>query len=166
MGCEALQVILKVQLSLKEVEANLLSGGLGIFEDSFFQQEKKWKYFQYRDKSHIIEIEISERDFGYTNISCRFAICHPDSIEYVFFEFLYRLSREILPINKVKEVLIFDEVPENMSYAFNVYDIDNFKSSLSEAIKIKRRYWILDFGNERATLTCDEAIKKFILKQA
>jgi hypothetical protein len=44
--------------------------------------------------------------------------------------------------------------------------MNGFENSIKQAIEIKRAYWILDFGIEQATLTCREALEKFVIIQS
>ena len=112
-------------------------------------------------------MEIFRREENDTRISCRFALCHPDSIDKVFFDFLNHLIKNILQNDCVEEITIFEEVPKNMPDFFTVDQIDSitFKAALQAAIDLKRKYWVLDFGDETATVGCNEAIEKFIVKE-
>ena len=38
-----------------------------------------------------------------------------------------------------------------------------FEEILKEIIQVKRKFWIADFGEETAVISCQEAIKRFVL---
>lgn len=147
MGCEDFQVTLKnKKLSKAKAKELILKGNNIIIKKS------DDNYFEYNDKNHLIEIQLRELKEG-IEVSLRFALCNPLSIDEVFFNVL-----QLLSVTLSAEIDIIDEYAENEKYARQGLKLYLFKN-----ITIKRGYWIKDFGSETATISCDDALKKFVL---
>ena len=60
-------------------------------------------------------------------------------------------------------IMIRDEVSESDAREFKSFEIDQFRDVVKRAIQMKRHLWQVDFGSERAKLTCAGAIQRFIV---
>ncbi|OQW86984.1 MAG: hypothetical protein BWK78_09465 [Thiotrichaceae bacterium IS1] len=158
MGCESFQIILKCPLGEKNV-TNIIISFPKVTPDSSCVPIASELYFQYRDADHIIELEVDCYQNA-TNcvVSCRFALCHPQSIDKFFINFVKQIVNRLPPPTMIE---INEELPEDFSNVFVSTDMIGFEQSVKTAIEIKRTYWIKDFGAETAVLTCYEALKKF-----
>ena len=155
MGWESFQIILKTQIPLNNI-INIINSISGVLNNSSFTLANE-QYSQYRKKSHIIEIKVEE-SFIASQISCRFALCHPISIDEIFIDFIKKMAQSF---SLDTEIEIVDEVPNNLPEKFIASKMDGFEKAVKKAISVKRKYWISDFGAEQATLTTSEALEKF-----
>lgn len=159
MGAEDFQVgLMSDALDIEHATAYLET-----FDDiSVIRKKTEELFFEYRKGGHVIEVELSRPKLRIaTRISCRFSLCHPDSVDEVFADFVVDLAQGLsLPIE------ILEDVPAGEPYRFLPADLNGFRDALKKSIATKRDYWIKDFGDVKASLTCREAVQRFILKQS
>ena len=111
-------------------------------------------YYLFEDGRHVVELHLFDSPMS---LSCRFALCHPDSIDAAFVE-LVRVLMGSLGI----EAMIPDDVSEHAHW-FSLAEFAEFAARLPEYIAIRRQEWIAAFGAVRATATTSEAFERFIL---
>jgi len=138
VGCEDFQVMLKSR------ESNFIA------VCDFLKSHSKIRlvadtYFEYQDDSHLIEFEVRDTD-GKADVSLRFALCNPDTIDDVFLRLIDSLSNR---------------------FSLDVFVMDVFDGESSVDIMgnilYKRGLWKNDFGEEIEALSCDQAIEKYVL---
>ena len=136
MGCEDFQVLLR-------------SKKFCFDQVSYFFSEhpkiilKEEPYYEYRDDKHVVELEV--RSGKGVEVSLRFALCNPATVDDVFLDLINELS-------------------DKFSFDLKVMDSNDQRvSQIKNGIDYKRNLWIKDFGDEIAALGCDEAINRFIL---
>jgi hypothetical protein len=159
MGAEDFLVVVEGESSDFAKVRHILSAILGAQEVPETEGLVGETHFLYEDGQHKIEIEVSEEpSTGSIRLSCRFSLCHPESVIPVFGKLVKNIAGRMgLPVK------IADEVPEGDSDSFFPPKFPRFDDILPRAIAMKRRYWVADFGAERASLTCSEAVRRFIL---
>ncbi len=120
------------------------------------------EYFLVEDDDHLIEVEISDnKKKKLVKVSCRFALCLPNSIDNIFCKFIREIGQQFKMIIK-----ILDDVPKGFSDIFNPSEYVGLEDSLKKAIQIKRDYWIQDFGSETANLRPSDALRRFVLNES
>jgi len=160
MGVEDFQV--SITYNGKSNEFNELNQYLksyqNIIADYKTKQISNEHYYIFNDGKYIIEFEVSLREMNLIKISCRFAVCHPASIDSLFEKLIMAIAKKL----KAK-IEILDETPNGDPYQFFYPNYDNFKKILRKAIEIKRNYWIQDFGPKTLSLKTSDALKKYLL---
>ncbi len=162
MGVEDFQVVIKYNGKNKEFNETIqfIKSCQNVFVDYDTKQISNEQYYIFDDSKHIIELEISQREANIIKISCRFAVCHPISIDNVFIELIIIIAKKLK-----SKIEILDETPNGDPYQFFYPEYEKFETVLKKTIEIKRNYWMQDFGSETASLRTSEAIKKYILSK-
>jgi len=138
MGCEDFQVM------LKSIEPNFIQV-CDFLKSHINIKLVEGAYFEYRDESHLVEFEV--RDLvGCVEISLRFALCNPDTVDDVFLQLINGLSNQF-----TFEVIVMDVIDDQSSVDIN------------DSILYKRGLWKKDFGGAVEALSCDQAIEKYVL---
>ncbi len=131
MGCEDFQVMLKSREPTFIEVCDFLKSHTNI-------KLVKGSYFEYRDDNHLIEFEVRD-----TEVSLRFALCNPDTVDDVFVKLINYLSNRFS-----LDVVVMD---------------DPGAAGLKDSILYKRGLWKKDFGDVVEALSCDQAIEKYVL---
>ena len=160
MGCESIQIISKVtDFSVKEL-CEYIQKCSNVSPVLLNTQMAPSEYnFIYSDTKHVIELQVTDYTSGIPQLSCRFSLCHPHSIDKKFIEFTKSIANDLnlkIRIQESCQIKGDDEV-------FCPPKYDGYEKILQEIIKVKRKYWVADFGDETAIISCQEAIKKYIL---
>jgi hypothetical protein len=156
VGAEEFQVTLKSQLSRERITQWLRKDGS--FRELHLLGAQR-EHFMCEDDLHIIELEISD-ETGLGRIGIRFALCQVDSADTAYRQLVIRLARELGAL-----VVINDEVEPGDLWEFSPNNLDEIADVLDRAIRAKRALWIADFGDERAKVTCADAVERFIARR-
>ncbi|MHC4913297.1 MAG: hypothetical protein ACYTE5_09910, partial [Planctomycetota bacterium] len=108
------------------------------------------------DTKHIIEIQLSDYKTE-LDLYFQFSLCHPLSIDRKFIDFTKSIGNDLNLKIKIMEPYQGEE------RIFCPPGYTGYDEILLEAIKVKRGYWIMDFGEETAVITCSDAITKFVV---
>lgn len=156
MGCESIKVkSIVTDYSVKEV-CDYLKKCPNVHRHSPKYHNPLEHNFIYNDTKHIIEIQLS----GYKtelDLYFQFSLCHPLSIDKKFIDFTKSIGNNL---NLKIEIM---ESYQGEKCIFCPPEYTGYAEILQEAIKVKRGYWITDFGEETAVVTCSEAIMKYVL---
>ena len=112
-------------------------------------------YYVFEDGRHVVELHLSHEP---VDLSCRFTLCHPDSI-YSSFIGLLRL----LVSTTGMEVTIRDDVRPEHNHAFPPSEFSAFAACLPGYIAVRRADWIAGFGAERIAASSVECFQRIIL---
>lgn len=139
MGCEDFQVMLKSRAAenFSEVK-NFLAAYPNITALGNSN-------YEYRDGKHVVEFEIRLSES--IELSIRFALCNPASIDEVF-------------------VALVKDVSDQFNLDIQVMDVvqgDEGFQQVGDCISFKRGLWRKDFGVDVAPLGCDEAVERYVL---
>lgn len=160
MGCESFQVLLPgCDFNPRKV-CEYLADHRYVSVDKETSQLREERYFIYRDSTHIIEIEVEPGGNSWADayVSCRFALCHPSSIDGVFTEFVRSMAGHFGFTIEIKEN--FPEADNDRIFSPPLYK--RFEAHMRGSIATKRYYWVADFGPKTATLRCSEALRKYM----
>jgi hypothetical protein len=113
----------------------------------------------YRDGIHVIEMHL--QGGGAFSIRCSFALCHPQTIDQVFEDWLLRVANQFR-----MNIVIAEDVGPDLPFEFRYPDYTNLRKSLVPAIAAARLQWKMMFGNEEAGLTARDAVTRFVLPHA
>jgi hypothetical protein len=161
MGCESFQAVLVGSgYSEKEVLKYLKDNpNIRIDKEAgSYHKIHGEHYFIYNDEKHIIEIEVRSEKRGKIRMSTRFALCQSVSVHLFFQEFVKNIAGKF-----GFSIFIAEEVGNEKNGIFLPPNFSGFDETLQCAIKLKQSWWIKDFGPETATVTCSEAILKFVV---
>jgi hypothetical protein len=104
--------------------------------------------YLFDDGSHIVELQLDDTP---VRVSCRFALCHPDTIDSAFIG-LVRLLMD----RSGMDATIRDDVRPEHERPFPPADFAEFAACLPEYIAVRRREWIAAFGPDRMAATTAE----------
>ena len=110
--------------------------------------------YLFDDGHHIVELQLDDSPVC---ISCRFALCHPDSIDWAFLD-LVRVLMECLGM----DATIREDVRPEHEHSFPPAEFAAFASCLPEYIGIRRREWLTAFGPERMAATTADCWRRVI----
>jgi hypothetical protein len=119
-----------------------------------------YSHYVYRDDLHVIEFEFFQAT-GYYEVSIRFALCSPTSVDQVFIAHVLALMRNFTLI-----ATICEELPEREPRDYNKEDAGRFIANCSWSIARSRTYWQQMFGTEEAGLSVSDALRKFVLGES
>jgi hypothetical protein len=157
MGCEDFQAIVHTNKSVSECRA-LLSMNGRVADDPEGGPLPTSTYLLYEDGQHVFEIELGETTDG-TQMSIRFALCHPDSVDAGFLELIRRMTEALSG-----RVSIMEDVSADVPELMRADDLVSLWSLVRSGIATKRQYWTAEFGSRRASITCAEAIRQYVVK--
>lgn len=112
-------------------------------------------YFLMDNGSHVIELELMEAT---VQVSCRFTLCHPPSIDAAFLSFV----RELMMRLGMKARNIEGDRPED-DRSFSLGEFTEFSAITSHWIAVRRAEWIAGFGDRTLAATTNEVYKQLIL---
>ena|SRR4028118_286845 len=160
MGCEDYRVLLRAGVDVEDVCAVLLSRP-GVSRDGQAKDVGRSRYFVYNEGGHVFEMEVLVGQGASTEISVRFAVCHPLTADEAFVNFVFDLADSLKASVSIRE-----DLPVGLRGDFSWGDQkDSLESSMRTTISAKRSYWVSDFGPEQAAVGCDEAIRRFVLRE-
>ena len=107
------------------------------------------------DGQHVIEVELMDAP---VSLSCRFTLCHPDTIDFAFLGLLRRLM-----VRFGMEATIRDEVRPEHEHSFPLAEFAELSACLPEYIATRRSEWIAEFGTARIAATSAECFRRIIL---
>ncbi|MCY1020498.1 hypothetical protein [Pyxidicoccus sp. MSG2] len=113
-----------------------------------------WDYFEYRDSSHIIELELDPDG----ELSFRFALCQPGTVDQALLEMISALGSQSSALIK-----LIGQPPGSDTATEFLPPYNGLQSALFNAIKTRRDRWQAAFGSTTAVLTCAEAVERFML---
>ena len=109
------------------------------------------------DGQHLIEIELMDAP---VRLSCRFALCHPPSVDAAFLG----LARELMETLGM-EAKICDDVRPEHAHFFSLAHFGDFAAFTSHYIAARRTEWATAFGTEQMAATTMEVYERIILPQ-
>jgi hypothetical protein len=119
---------------------------------------RAYSHYVFQDASHIIEFEFFQAT-GYYEVSIRFALCNPSSVDQVF------LAHAVALMSQFNlTATICEELPEGVPRDYNPADHDLFIAHCSWSIARSRDMWREMFGAEEAGLSVSQALRKFFFK--
>lgn len=155
MGFESFQVELgRGPATDEDVIKTLLSRG-SVLPDNDSIVLKGSAYFLRRDGRHVIEMEISGSP---AEISCRFTLCHPASVDAAFLAWVKELMESFQ-----MRVRIRDDVTAEHEHDFSLEQFGEFSKACLYYIAERRREWQAAFGNQQLAATTAEAHQHIIL---
>jgi hypothetical protein len=158
MGCEDFVVRLSSDFSPQHV-AKVLLANKNIRHDMAFSSLPGETHFCYEDTEHFIELELACA--GRTKVSLRFAVCHPTSIDGVVAALVVELASTLRADTLIAEDLEPDDSGLGMS--FGPSQLEELRDSIIQCIPKKRHLWQVEFGTNKARLSCREALEVFVI---
>jgi hypothetical protein len=135
-------------------------GSLGIVPDpTQHALSSAYSYYVFRDGLHVIEYEFLQEPESY-EISMRFALCHPPSVDRVFLGHAVALTRQFN-----LTAIIGGELPEGEPAEYDTDNLERFAANCSWSIARDREYWRQMFGPEEMGLSVVDALRHFFYKE-
>jgi hypothetical protein len=113
-------------------------------------------YYSYRDDRHVIEFEFSPRGESF-QISVRFALCHPTSVDVIFSKLIFNFLDEF-PLTAI----ICEELPPGNIRQFTAASKQDFERSYSLSVSQSRVYWRKMFGFQEAGMAVSDALQRYV----
>ena len=113
------------------------------------------QYYSMADGKHVIEMEVAPCPVC---ISCRFALCHPQSVD----DALVALVRKLMLMFHM-DVRIRDAVQPQHAIPFQLAKVEDFSLVVRGYIASRRSEWIANFGSAQLGCGCREAEQRFVL---
>lgn len=114
-----------------------------------------YTHFVFRDGHHVIEYEFFQ-DGDSCEVSLRFALCHPPSVDRVFVNQATELIKRF-GLNAT----ICEELPEDEPRIYTAADLTRFMANCAWSIARSRLYWQQMFDTEEIGLSVSDALQKF-----
>jgi hypothetical protein len=105
----------------------------------------------------VIEFEFFQAADGY-EVSLRFALCHPSSVDRVFVEVALSLMSEFY-----LTATICEELPKDEPREYTSRDRDRFITNCCWSIARSRLLWRQMFGMEEAGLSVSDALRRYFM---
>ena len=112
-------------------------------------------YFAIDDGTHVIEVEVSDAP---VQVSCRFTLCHPDSIDAAFLGLVRELQGRL-----GMDVHVCDDVRSEESRCFPSARFSEFAAVARDTIARRRAEWVANFGTAQLAGKTSEVYEKIIL---
>jgi hypothetical protein len=112
-------------------------------------------YYLIEDGLHVLEVEVVDVP---VKVSCRFTLCHPESVDLVFLGVLRGLMGRL-----GMEAKICDDVPPVHSRSYSLPEFADFAAVTRHTIAARRAEWIAAFGHEPLAATTNEVYERVIL---
>jgi hypothetical protein len=109
------------------------------------------------DGRHVIEMELMDAP---VHLSCRFTLCHPDSVDSAFLG----LVRELMARLDMQAKICDDVRPEH-EHSYSLADYSVFSEATTPYIAARRAEWIAAFGTEQLAASTNEVYQWIILPQ-
>ena len=159
MGMESYMVKIHVPQSdysavrqFSETELQLILEPPGFFS-------RDYSYYSFRDGRHVIEWEFAP-DRDKCEISMRFALCHPETVDDVFIGLVCRVLDRFNATATIVEPLPGGAVRDHSAQT-KAECVRDCRGS----IQICRGYWRATFGPRTAGLSHEDAMREFVLPQ-
>ena len=130
---------------------------LGLVVDSEPYSAHGERYYSYRDGRHVIEFELSTRE-SRLQISARFALCNPPTVDRVFIGLLTQLLERFALTAILGDASDPRKVVEHTSAT-----LEAFASHCREEIGVEREHWRAMFGSKEAGISVSEALRTFVM---
>jgi hypothetical protein len=158
MGAESYLLRLRGQQSDLPSVVSYCRSSFGVMPDlQQFALSDAYSYYVFRDALHVIEFEFYQ-SVGSYEISIRFALCHPSSVDQVFLAHALALMKQFN-----LTATICEELPEGEPREYTAADYDRFAANCSWSIARSRAYWRQMFGSEEAGLSVSDAVRAYVL---
>lgn len=157
MGCEDFRVTLRSSMELGAAHRHLLADAR-IVSDPEGGPLPQGCYLAYDDGEHLIELELYCVE-PRIELSVRFALCNPDSVDNAFIDLVMLLAERL-----DAEVSVMENISPGVRGDFSPSELGPFSEIVKPMIAKKRAYWIADFGTERAPISCNEALRRFVMR--
>ena len=154
MGVESYLVRLTGHHDVETV-GQFLTLGLGAQPDHQSRPSGNDEYFVLRDGRHVVEFELAKRG-EVCELSIRFAICHPKSIDDVFVSIVTSLIKQLQMTATICELL-----PVGTPSRYDAVQAAKFATYCRWSIEHAREQWRRQFGSEEAGVSVSEACRKF-----
>ena len=157
MGVESYLVRLRGEHRKASRVAEYARVSFGITSD--FEQSplsSAYSHFVFRDGTHVIEYEFFQDGSGY-EVSLRFALCHPVSVDGVF---LAQAANLMTQFDLV--ATICEELPAGVRVVYSANELDEFVAKCAWSITRSRGYWRKMFGTEVAGVSVAGALGRFV----
>lgn len=161
MGMECYLLRLHGNSSIDDVEADL--AGLSHVERDVWPHMALHgeRYYAFRDGRHVLEFELSPVAEGHaTDISLRFALCHPDTIGEVFVAIATGLMTRL-----GFSATIVEDLPEGVQRGYSPGEVDAFIPACLWTICNARQQWQRQFGPELMGVSVNDACRFFFSDQ-
>ena len=116
---------------------------------------RAYSHFVFRDGLHVIEYEFLQESDS-CEVSLRFALCHPPSIDRVFLAQVADLMTQF-----GMEATICEELPADAPTVYASGNLAQFTANCTWSIARSRAYWHQMFGSEEVGLSVTDALQKF-----
>jgi hypothetical protein len=113
------------------------------------------QHFVIRDGRHVIECELARRG-AFGQLSVRFAICHPTSVDDVFVNIIIYLIVQLQMTATICEML-----PAGAPSQYGATEITEFAANCRWSIGHARNEWHKAFGSEEAGISVSDACRRF-----
>lgn len=117
-------------------------------------------HYALRSGPHVIEIELFQ-DGAACEVSLRFALCHPPSVDPEFIALTTDLMRQFDLV-----ATICEELPEGEPRDYTAVDLGRFASNCTWSIARAREGWRQMFGSEEAGLSTLDCVRRFMYGEA
>ena len=104
---------------------------------------------------HVVELELTASP---VTLSCRFTLCHPDSVDKTFLGLL-----RVLMAGLGMEAKICDDVRPEHEHSFPLTQFEEFSAATVGYITSRRKEWINAFGPARLAASTIECYQRIIL---
>jgi hypothetical protein len=154
MGVESYLVRLTGQQNVKTI-GNYLLSVIGAQPDPTQSVPSgSDQHFVIRDGRHVIEFELAQRGrFG--QLSVRFAICHPASVDDVFVSIITSLIAQLRMTATICEFL-----PAGTPSQYGANEAAGFAVNCRWSIDYARKEWRRAFGSEEAGVSVADSCRK------
>jgi hypothetical protein len=160
MGSESYLLRMKGKEDTKAV-SNYLTSRLGFKPDlNQYAMTDKYSHYVLRDDRYVIECELVNRS-PYSQISLRFALCNPDSVDEQFVAIASDLMSQFQ-----MTAAICEELPADVPTEYDISDLSRFARYCTWSILRARQAWQKAYGSDEAGLSVSDACRKFLYVHA
>jgi hypothetical protein len=160
MGVESFLVRLRSRQPDLQAVVTYAQCSLGIVPDpKQHALSSAYSYYVFRDGLHVIEFEFLQERESY-DISMRFALCHPPTVDRAFLAHAVVLTRQF-----DLTAIIGGELPEGEPAEYDKNNLERFAANCSWSIARDREYWRRMFGPEEMGLSVVDALQYFFHKE-
>lgn len=157
MGIESFQVMLRGGPATWTKAHDAIRQLQQIAVDREALATKESSYFVMNDGRHVIEIELMQSPL---EISCRFTLCHPPSVDKAFLE-VVRLLVDSLRM----EVVICDDVQLEHAHPYSLSQFQEFAKVAAGCMETRRLEWIEMFGPKQMPASTRQVFSDIIVPQ-
>ena len=132
---------------------------LGLVPDpEQYRLRDAYSHYVFRDGQHVIEYELLQ-DHGSCDVTMRFALCHPSSVDTIFIQQASNLMKQF-----AMQATICEELPDNEPRTYTVQDLGRLKTNCAWSMACCRQYWQRMFGTEEIGLSVCDALQRFFFR--